>query len=136
MPAKKMTPTNHARYSELVRQMYETLADFRHPALMKSILPAEWREISGDPVPERVRITLRVDADVAKFYRKLGRDYQATMNRVLRAFMLARLTEMLGPPDLVDIEEADELGAATFEMEVMLRDQLEELRRGRLGARG
>ena len=46
----------------------------------------------------------------AKFYRKLGREYQATMNRVLRAFMLPRLTEILSEPDRVDLDTVDELG--------------------------
>ena len=133
MPVKKMTPATHTRYSELVRQMYETLADFRHPALVKTVLPAEWREIKADVVPDRARITLRVDTDVAKFYRKLGRDYQATVNRVLRSFMMVRLIEMLGPPERVEVDERDAIGEAELETEVMLRDELERLRWRRLG---
>lgn len=133
MPPKKMTPTNHARYSQMVRQMYETLADFRHPDLVRTILPAEWREIGTDAVPDKTRITLRVDTDVAKFYRKLGREYQATMNRVLRAFMLARLTEILSEPDRVDLDTVDELGEAELIAEASLRDELDRLRRRRIG---
>lgn len=133
MPAKKMTPANHGRYSQMVQQMYETLADFRHPALARTILPAEWREISSDPVPDKTRITLRVDADVAKFYRKLGREYQATMNRVLRAFMLARLTEILAEPARVDIDTVDEIGEVELMMEASLRDELDAMRRRRIG---
>lgn len=133
MAPKKMTPVNHARYSQMVRQMYETLADFRHPDLVRTILPAEWREIATDAVPDKTRITLRVDTDVAKFYRKLGREYQATMNRVLRAFMLARLTEILSEPDRVDLDTVDELGEAELIAEASLRDELDRLRRRRIG---
>jgi len=32
------------------------------------------------------------------------------MNRVLRAFMLPRLTEILSEPDRVDLDTVDELG--------------------------
>ena len=84
-------------------------------------------------MPDRVRITLQVDTDVAKFYRKLGRDYQATVNRVLRSSMMARLTEMLGPPERVEVDEPDAICEAELETEVMLRDELERLRRRRLG---
>ena len=132
MPPKKMTPANHARYSQMVRQMYETLADFRHPDLARTILPAEWREIGTDAVPDKTRITLRVDTYVAKFYRKLGREYQATMNRVLRAFMLARLTQILSEPDRVDLDTVDELGEAELIAEASLRDELDAMRRRRI----
>lgn len=97
MPPKKMTATDQKRYAEMVQVASETLWDFRHPDFVKSILPREWSDIPLDAVPEKVRITLRVDADVAKFFRKLGRGvYQDRMNTVLRTFMLARLTEVLG----------------------------------------
>ena len=135
MQPKKMTPVNHARYSQMVRQMYETLADFRHPDLVRTILPSEWREIGTDAVPDKTRITLRVDTDVAKFYRKLGRDYQRVMNRVLRAFMLARLTEILSAPDRVDLDTMDEIGEAELIAEASLRDELDAMRRRWIGVR-
>lgn len=41
------------------------------------------------PGPKK-QITLRVDPDVLKFFRKHGRGYQTTMNAVLRKYMEAR----------------------------------------------
>ena len=41
------------------------------------------------PGPKK-QITLRIDPDVLKFFRKLGRGYQTTINAVLRKYMEAR----------------------------------------------
>lgn len=54
-------------------------------------LPAGWASVEANhPVrPPKVRITASYDADVAKFFRSMGQGYQARMNAVLRAYMLA-----------------------------------------------
>jgi len=58
------------------------------------------------------------------------------MNRVLRAFMLPRLTEILSEPDRVDLDTVDELGEAELIAEASLRDELDAMRRRRIrGAR-
>lgn len=41
------------------------------------------------PGPKK-QITLRIDPDVLKFFRKQGRGYQSTINAVLRNYMEAR----------------------------------------------
>lgn len=54
-------------------------------------LPMAWAGIE-DAVPcrpKRVRITALYDEDVARFFRSMGQGYQARMNAVLRAYMLA-----------------------------------------------
>ena len=134
MPPKKMTATDQKRYAEMVQVASETLWDFRHPDFVKSILPREWSDIPLDAVPEKVRITLRVDADVAKFFRKLGRGvYQDRMNTVLRTFMLARLTEVLGTDEGFMLAETDELGKLYLSQEADLLAEVEKLRRKRVG---
>ncbi len=133
MPPKKMTTANQKRYADLQEAYLQALWDFRHPDMVASMLPSEWRDIPADPIPDKVRITLRVDTDVAKFYRKLGRDYQATMNRVLRMFMLARLTDLLGEdPGLPEIAEVDEVDQLFLTHEADLVEQLAKLRRKRM----
>lgn len=53
------------------------------------------------PGPKK-QITLRIDPDVLKFFRKHGRGYQTTMNAVLRKYMEARERRRgasgVGPP--------------------------------------
>ena len=41
------------------------------------------------------QITLRLDPDVLKFFRKHGRGYQTTINAVLRRYMEARKTRVM-----------------------------------------
>lgn len=136
MPPKKMSAIDEKRYSEMMLVASETLWDFRHPDLVRTILPREWADIPLDVVPDKIRITLRVDADVAKFFRKLGRGvYQERMNAVLRTFMLARLTEILGADQELMLAETDELGKLYLSQEADLLAQLETLRRRRVGIR-
>lgn len=45
---------------------------------------------SSDPVaPHKTKVTLRLDDDVLKWYRKLGSGYQARINQVLRIYQRA-----------------------------------------------
>ena len=44
--------------------------------------------------PPKTSLTLRLDADMAAWFRGQGRGYQARMNAVLRAYMLARKTKL------------------------------------------
>lgn len=39
------------------------------------------------PVPRKVQLTIRVDRDVLKWYRRQGRGYQTRINALLRAYM-------------------------------------------------
>lgn len=41
------------------------------------------------PVPRKEQLTLRVDGDVLRWYKKQGRGYQTRINQLLRAYMEA-----------------------------------------------
>lgn len=42
------------------------------------------------PVEPKVQVTLRLDADVLKWFRSLGKGYQTQINALLRAYMEER----------------------------------------------
>jgi uncharacterized protein (DUF4415 family) len=129
-----MSLTDQKRYAEMMQVASETLWEFRHPDFARTILPREWADIPLDVVADKVRITLRVDSDVAKFFRKLGRGvYQERMNAVLRTFMLARLTEILGTDEGLALAETDDLGKLHLSREADLLAELENMRRKRVG---
>ena len=79
--------------TETKREMMQELAwlqdDLEFHWLDRS-LPDDWDAMDTmDPVdPHKTRITLRVDTDMLRWFRKLGPGYQKRMNRVLRLFML------------------------------------------------
>ena len=136
MPRKPKT-MNPAQYADMVHSASAAMWAFRHPSLAQAFLPEEWRDIDLTPVPAKTRITLRVDTDVARFYRKLGDGYQGTMNEVLRAFMMARLVEIFGPPDdPFPTLETDEGHALDLEVERGLRRTLDQMVKDRMGWNG
>lgn len=59
-------------------------------------IPDAWHEIAQDrQQPLKTKLTLRLDEDVVRFFRSMGQGHLTRMNAVLRAFMLARLAEVV-----------------------------------------
>ncbi|AZQ68992.1 hypothetical protein EF888_18765 [Silicimonas algicola] len=65
-------------------------------ARVQTVAPEAWATLEEDIWCDepKVKITLRIDASVAKFYRAMGPGYQARMNRVLASFALMRIGEV------------------------------------------
>lgn len=57
-------------------------------------LPADWNALDyHHPLePEKTRVTLRLDADMLRWFRKLGPGYQARINLILRIYWTALLS--------------------------------------------
>ncbi|PJI92598.1 BrnA antitoxin of type II toxin-antitoxin system [Yoonia maricola] len=102
---KKMTKTQRINWGYAVdaRRMIEY--DLHSVAMKLRCMPREWDEIWHDEDrrdPKRVPVTIRLDADVVKFFKAMGPGYQPRINRVLRAFMHYRLAGILEGPDTTD----------------------------------
>lgn len=56
-------------------------------------LPDDWTGLDyGEPVARhKTRVTLRMDTDMVRWFRKLGPGYQARINRVMRIYWTALL---------------------------------------------
>ena len=68
------------------RTLQDTESDLKELHLMGHI-PMGRQDIGDDPVePHKTRITLRLDADMVRWFRKLGPRYQTRMNMVLRMY--------------------------------------------------
>lgn len=90
MTARKTPPQTH--YHNLAVTLRALEADLRWGLEGSARIPAAWNEIAREPVvPAKTPLTIRVDEDVVRFFRAMGRGYLTQMNRVLRAFMEARL---------------------------------------------
>lgn len=129
----KMTAKQKANYTNYVDQMRETILVFRSPALVGSLMPIEWRDLARKEVPKKEKVSLRIDADVMRFYRKVGNGYQAEMNGVLRSFMLARLAEVLGPREEAEIDAVSEEDEGLQRIEASVMSSREWYRRRKLG---
>ena len=66
-------------------------ADLTVAAAREGRVPDEWRRVWQSREAPTKQISIRVDADVLRFFRSLGPGYGPRMNRVLRAFLLARM---------------------------------------------
>ena len=95
---KSMTKTEKMHWSygvDAIKMMEHELMGYLHEF---QALPNEWDRIWEDEDrrdPKRTRVTIRLDADVVKFFKGLGPGYQTRINRVLRAFMPFRLAKLI-----------------------------------------
>ncbi|SHF53669.1 BrnA antitoxin of type II toxin-antitoxin system [Litoreibacter ascidiaceicola] len=65
--------------------------------LVREVVPQAWHRLEHDIDVEepKVKITLRVDRSVAKFYRAWGNGYQARINRILATYAQTKIAEYL-----------------------------------------
>jgi uncharacterized protein (DUF4415 family) len=75
--------------SELKNLQHEFYQDW-----MAGSLPAIWNDIPlmHPHKPDKVKVTLTLDDDMVKWFRKLGRGYQARINSILRVYWQALLS--------------------------------------------
>lgn len=101
----KMTKPERSAVSLYVDAMRMIEWDLHEVLMDLRTIPKGWNQIATDPYPthpKKTRVTLWVDADVVRAFKGLGRGYQSRMNRVLRAWMLARAAKLVEGPDTTD----------------------------------
>ena len=102
---KKMTKSQsiHWTYAVDAHRMVEH--DLHNSLIQHKTLPAEWntiwREIDRRS-DKKTPVTMRLDADVVRFFKAMGAGYQPRINRVLRMYMHYRLAGILDGPDTTD----------------------------------
>ncbi|PRY79542.1 BrnA antitoxin of type II toxin-antitoxin system [Yoonia maritima] len=102
---KKMTKTQRINWSYAVDAQAMIEWDLHTFVAKEKMLPPRWDEIWKDDDrrdPKRQRVTMRLDADVVKFFKAMGEGYQPRINRVLRMFMHYRLAGIIDGPDTTD----------------------------------
>lgn len=102
-----------ARLERLLAQEGNDLALWNR---VQSRVPDAWATLEDDVDcrETKVKVTLRVDASVAKFYRAMGQGYQDRMNRILATYAQMKIGE---------VNRAREIST---EAEVFLADRLPE----------
>lgn len=102
---KDMTKTQRIHWSYATDALRMIEYDLHSVAIKLRCMPREGDEIWQDKDrrdPKRVRATIRLDADVVKFFKAMGPGYQPRINRVLRAYMHYRLAAIVDGPDTTD----------------------------------
>ena len=80
-------------HTELVDTLGRFQEDLKRDWLDKS-LPEDWNALDHwQPInPHKTRVTLRLDTDMVKWFRKLGPNYGPRMNTILRVYWTALLS--------------------------------------------
>lgn len=93
---KKQTARQRAQMSYMMDVMRRLEWDLHNSIDMTGRIPAEWHEIAQKrPASGKAKVTLRLEADVLKFFRSMGPDYGPRINDVLRSYMHARLAGVI-----------------------------------------
>ncbi len=92
----RLTKTERIARAKLFRHLWEARGDLLDEALEAEV-PEAWHTIEADiDVTEpKVKVTLYLDASVAKLFRAMGAGYQARINRVLSTWAQMKIAGLL-----------------------------------------
>ena len=103
MAARGKVQQEHFNY--YVDLMKQIEWDLHREMLDAGRVPEACHEIArGKARQAKTRVTIRLEEDVVKFFRKMGPGYQQRMNDVLSAWMHGRLAAVIKGPDASDID--------------------------------
>ncbi|MBT8412522.1 MAG: BrnA antitoxin family protein [Octadecabacter sp.] len=102
---KKMTRTERKHWGFGTDAMKMIEYDLMGYVSKTCAIPDDWHRIWEEQDkrdPKRQKVTVRLDANVVKFFKDLGPGHGERMNRVLAAFMHFRLAKLIDGPDTMD----------------------------------
>lgn len=93
---ERMTKTERIAREKLFRHLWEARADVLDTALAEAV-PEAWHTLEADLDVEepKVKVTLYLDASVARLFRAMGTGYQARINRVLATWAQMKIAGLL-----------------------------------------
>jgi uncharacterized protein (DUF4415 family) len=101
---RKQTPRQRMNMMYMMDVMRRLEWDLHNTVQMTGRIPAEWHEIAKKtPTVEKEKVTLRLQKDVVKFFRSMGKDYGSRIDDVLRSYMFARLAGLIRGAETIDI---------------------------------
>ena len=101
--ATKAETARRVNYHYMADVMRRLEWDLHQKILTEGRVPDAWHEMARERgTGRKVRITLAVEEDVLKFFRSMGEGYGARMNRVLAAWMHARVAGVLEGGETMD----------------------------------
>ena len=82
--------SKHDAHQRMMLEMERLQADLEENWIDRS-LPDDWHGlfVDEDCPPAKTRVTVRLDADMVRWFRKMGPNYSRLMNRVLRVYWTA-----------------------------------------------
>ena len=100
----RMSKAQRIARQKMMRYLYEENVDETDLSLeLRDKVPLAWHTLEHDLDVEepKVKITLRLDESVAKYYRAMGSGYQARISRILGLWPNMKIGEVLRMEDAI-----------------------------------
>lgn len=87
-----VTQSKHDAHQRMMMELERLQADLEESWIDRS-LPTDWQGliVEEEVAPTKTRVTVRLDADMVRWFRKMGPNYSRLMNRILRVYWTALL---------------------------------------------
>ncbi len=97
VPLKRMTKSQRIARDKLSHYLWLASQEEEISTAMRSEVPLAWYRLATDlDVQEpKMKVTLRLDESVAKFFRAMGPGYQTRINRILGTWAQLKIGEAL-----------------------------------------
>ena len=93
---KHQTPKQRRHFTYMMDVMRRLEWDLHNTVEAAGRIPHEWHQIAqATPQVAGVKVNLRMDADVVKFFKSMGTGYGPRINDVLKSYMHARLAGVI-----------------------------------------
>lgn len=93
---KRQTATQTRHYTYMADVMRRLEWDLHNTIEMTGRIPEEWHQIArATPESAALKVNLRLEADVVKFFKSMGEGYGPRINAVLKSYMHARLAGVI-----------------------------------------
>ena len=93
---KRQTATQTRHYTYMMDVMRRLEWDLHNTIEATGRIPEEWHQIArATPQGTHVRVNMRLEADVVKFFKSMGEGYGPRINAVLKSYMHARLAGVI-----------------------------------------
>jgi uncharacterized protein (DUF4415 family) len=99
-PRRKRTKAQERELKLMIDELQRERRFFDSYSKARPLVPEGWELLEHEaPVrPRKTKVTIRLDADMVRWYRHIGFGYQGRMNAVLRAYMHATLAKYIERP--------------------------------------
>ncbi len=89
------TNAQELAHVKLMIELEKQQQDLRDARLRQSLIPEDWADLEATaPVrPRKKKVTVALDEDVARWFKRLGAGYHGRINSVLRSYMLALISK-------------------------------------------
>ena len=92
----KQTAKQRAHFTYMADIMHRLNWDLHNTIEMTGHIPEAWHDIAQKtPARQNLKVNLRVDEDVVRFFKSMGKGYGPRMCEVLKSYMHARLAGVI-----------------------------------------